>query len=403
MSDAAKKITVNRVLLLLVVLTLLAVALPFINYAPNRLVSGEGRQLWEIWPATIWMLTGAGCALFTLCFVPGKRGSVLTLMMAQTLFIVMLWGVGRAATQLAQEGSPLARTSLGSGLWLGLGLMLLACSDAIRRITTGPLWRWLLHAQIVIVPLWRWLLHAQIVIVPLALLFSGTFDNLSLLKEYTNRQDVFDAALVQHLMLLAGTVLPALAIGLPLGVWCYFSASRQGPVFTVLNVIQTIPSVALFGLLIAPLAGLVKQFPWLAEFGVAGTGMTPALIALVLYALLPLVRGVVAGLNQVPRDVLESARAMGMSSGQRFRHVQLPLALPVFLRSLRVVMVQTVGMAVVAALIGAGGFGALVFQGLLSSAIDLVLLGVIPVIALAVVIDALFDLWIAFLKGATDD
>ncbi|WP_141025979.1 ABC transporter permease, partial [Salmonella enterica] len=124
---------------------------------------------------------------------------------------------------------------------------------------------------------------------------------------------------------------------------------------------------------------------------------------LVLYALLPLVRGVVAGLNQVPRDVLESARAMGMSSGQRFRHVQLPLALPVFLRSLRVVMVQTVGMAVVAALIGAGGFGALVFQGLLSSAIDLVLLGVIPVIALAVVIDALFDLWIAFLKGATDD
>ncbi len=93
------------------------------------------------------------------------------------------------------------------------------------------------------------------------------------------------------------------------------------------------------------------------------------------HALLPLVRGVVVGLNQIPRDVLESARAMGMSGAQRFLHVQLPLALPVFLRSLRVVMVQTVGMAVIAALIGAGGFGALVFQGLLSSAIDLVLLG----------------------------
>ncbi len=103
--------------------------------------------------------------------------------------------------------------------------------------------------------------------------------------------------------------------------------------------------------------------------------MTPALIALASYALLPLVRGVVVGLNQIPRDVLESARAMGMSGAQRFLHVQLPLALPVFLRSLRVVMVQTVGMAVIAALIGAGGFGALVFQGLLSSAIDLVLLG----------------------------
>ncbi len=377
MSDAAKKITVNRVLLLLVVLTLLAVALPFITYAPNRLVSGEGRQLWEIWPATIWMLTGAGCALFTLCFVPGKRGSVLTLMMAQTLFIVMLWGVGRAATQLAQEGSPLARTSLGSGLWLGLGLMLLACSDAIRRITVGPLW--------------RWLLHAQIVIVPLALLFSGTFDNLSLLKEYTNRQDVFDAALVQHLMLLAGTVLPALAIGLPLGVWCYFSASRQGPVFTVLNVIQTIPSVALFGLLIAPLAGLVKQFPWLAEFGVAGTGMTPALIALVLYALLPLVRGVVAGLNQVPRDVLESARAMGMSSGQRFRHVQLPLAAPVILAGIRTSVIINIGTATIASTVGASTLGTPIIIGLSGFNTAYVIQGALLVALAAIIIDRLFE------------
>ena len=118
---------------------------------------------------------------------------------------------------------------------------------------------------------------------------------------------------------------------------------------------------------------------------------------------LPLVRGVVVGLNQIPRDVLESARAMGMSGAQRFLHVQLPLALPVFLRSLRVVMVQTVGMAVIAALIGAGGFGALVFQGLLSSAIDLVLLGVIPVIVLAVLTDALFDLLIALLKVKRND
>ncbi len=103
------------------------------------------------------------------------------------------------------------------------------------------------------------------------------------------------------------------------------------------------------------------------------------------------------------RQRLEAARAMGMSGAQRFLHVQLPLALPVFLRSLRVVMVQTVGMAVIAALIGAGGFGALVFQGLLSSAIDLVLLGVIPVIVLAVLIDALFDLLIALLKVKRND
>lgn len=352
---------INPVLALLLLLTAIAAALPFISYAPNRLVSGEGRHLWQLWPQTIWMLVGFGCAWLTACFIPAKKGSIFALILAQFVFVLLVWGAGKAATQLAQNGSSLARTSLGSGFWLAAALALLACSDAIRRISTHPLWRWLLHMQIAIIPLW--------------LLYSGTLNDLSLMKEYANRQDVFDDALAQHLTLLFGAVLPALVIGVPLGIWCYFSTARQGAIFSLLNVIQTVPSVALFGLL----------------------------IALVLYALLPLVRGVVVGLNQIPRDVLESARAMGMSGAQRFLHVQLPLALPVFLRSLRVVMVQTVGMAVIAALIGAGGFGALVFQGLLSSAIDLVLLGVIPVIVLAVLTDALFNLLIALLKVKRND
>ncbi len=121
-----------------------------------------------------------------------------------------------------------------------------------------------------------------------------------------------------------------------------------------------------------------------------------------LYALLPLVRGVVAGLSQVPPDVLESA-CDGDERAQCFWKIQLPLALPLLVRSLRVVTVQTVGMAVIAALIGAGGFGALVFQGLLSSALDLVLLGVVPTIALAVVLDALFALWLALLRRRAND
>ncbi|VFS34675.1 binding-protein-dependent transport systems inner membrane component [Enterobacter cancerogenus] len=190
---------------------------------------------------------------------------------------------------------------------------------------------------------WRWLLNAQLWCIPLVLLFSGELNDLSLLKEYANRQEVFDDALAQHLTILFGTLVPALLVGVPLGMWCYRHPSRQGGVFTVLNVIQTIPSVALFGLLIAPLAGLVKSFPALGSLGIAGTGLTPALIALVLYALLPLVRGVVAGLGQVSSDVLESAQAMGMSARQCFWKIQLPLALPLLVRSLRVVTVQNRG------------------------------------------------------------
>ncbi|MEP8671622.1 ABC transporter permease [Enterobacter hormaechei] len=379
----------NRVLLLLACVAIAAVALPFVNVAPNRLVSGEPRALWQIWAFTPLLLGAALASTVALAFWPGRTALWLTLLLSEALFIVLFWSAGQAATQMASVESPLARTSIGSGLWLWLALCLLVCSDAIRRLT--PL------------PVWRWLLNAQFWVIPLLILFSGDLNQLSLLKEYVNRQEVFDDALAQHLTILFGTLIPALLLGVPLGIGCYRHPSRQGAVFTVLNVIQTIPSVALFGLLIAPLAGLVKSFPALAAAGIAGTGLTPALIALVLYALLPLVRGVVAGLSQVSPDVLESAHAMGMSARQCFWKIQLPLALPLLVRSLRVVTVQTVGMAVIAALIGAGGFGALVFQGLLSSALDLVLLGVVPTIALAVVLDALFALWLALLRRRAND
>nr|WP_234451085.1 ABC transporter permease [Enterobacter hormaechei] len=376
-------------MLLLACVAIAAVALPFVNVASNRLVSGEPRALWQIWSFTPLLLGAALASTVALAFWPGRAALWLTLLLSEALFIVLFWSAGQAATQMASVESPLARTSIGSGLWLWLALCLLVCSDAIRRLT--PL------------PVWRWLLNAQFWVIPLLILFSGDLNQLSLLKEYANRQEVFDNALAQHLTILFGTLIPALLLGVPLGIGCYRHPSRQGAVFTVLNVIQTIPSVALFGLLIAPLAGLVKSFPALAAAGIAGTGLTPALIALVLYALLPLVRGVVAGLSQVPPDVLESAHAMGMSARQCFWKIQLPLALPLLVRSLRVVTVQTVGMAVIAALIGAGGFGALVFQGLLSSALDLVLLGVVPTIALAVVLDALFALWLALLRRRAND
>lgn len=379
----------NRVALLLTLLLLAVAALPFVTYAPNRLLSGEARWLWTQMPWLAAAQLAGGLLLLLLCWIPGRLALLGSLLIADFLLPLLMWGAGDIARHLVQQGSPLARTSPGSGLWLALALCLLLASDTIRRLTPHALWRWLLNAQL-------WLL-------PCLLLWHGALDQLSLLKEYANREDVFNDALRQHLWLLFGTLLPGLLLGLSIGFALWRRPHWQAPVFTFLNVIQTIPSVALFGLLIAPLAGLTRHFPWLGNIGISGTGMAPALIALVLYALLPLVRGVVTGLQQVPREALESAMAMGMSGGQRFRQVQMPLALPILLRSLRVVSVQTVGMAVVAALIGAGGFGALVFQGLLSSALDLVLLGVIPTIALAVVVDALFSLWGALLKGEAHD
>jgi len=143
--------------------------------------------------------------------------------------------------------------------------------------------------------------------------------------------------------------------------------------------------------LIVPLSALAAAAPSLAAFGIAGIGPAPAIVALILYALLPVVRNTVAGIAAVDPAVIDAARGMGMSERQLFRQVQLPLAMPLLLAGLRIVTVQTIGLAVVAALIGAGGLGTFVFAGLGQYAADLVLLGSLPTIALALGADFLMQ------------
>jgi osmoprotectant transport system permease protein len=198
---------------------------------------------------------------------------------------------------------------------------------------------------------------------------------------------VFADAVGRHMTLVGASVGIAAAIGFPLGVAAARRAALQSPVFAVLNVLQTIPSIALFGLLILPLSALAAAMPRLAQYGVGGIGVAPAIIALVLYALLPVVRNTSVGLTGVDSAAIEAGRGMGMSPGQIFRGIELPLALPVLLAGLRIVTVQAIGLAVVAALIGAGGLGTFVFEGLGQYAVDLVMLGALPAIFLALAAD----------------
>lgn len=375
----------NRVLLALVILMIVSgVGLSFVSHAPNRLISGQGISLISLITGPVWWLLVPILMLASFAFF--KQTIVLywsTALIAEVLLFGLLLLAGTTATQLAGGEESLARTSLGGGFWLMSGMSILIAIDSLSRAVVNPIWRSMAHVLLIL----------PVVI----LLATGQLDQLSLLKEYFNRQDVFDDALWQHLQILLATLVPAVLLGIPLGLICFRSIRFQSAIFSTLNIIQTIPSIALFGLLIAPLAGLAAAIPWLAEHGVSGIGLAPAIVALVLYALLPLVRNVVAGLEAVPDSVVESARGMGMTSSQLFFRVQIPIAMPLILSGVRIIAVQTVGLAVVAALIGAGGLGAIVFQGLLSSALDLVLLGVIPVIVMAVVVDSLFKFIVIFM------
>ncbi|WP_296528570.1 ABC transporter permease [Rhodoferax sp.] len=373
----------NRVLAVLVLSGLVAaLGLPFLTHAPNRLVAGIGIALVQLGkdtaahPMEIWLTLLPAVLLVAAIFLRPTRAIQIIVYLAATFFLTGLAALAaHHATQLADQSGAIARTSLGAAFWLLAAFSWLAATDAMQRLAVRLLWR---------------LLGAGFVIVPLGLMLAtGAFNDLSLLKEYANRQDVFSAALGQHLQIVLASLLPALLIGVPLALASNRSLSLRTPLFAVLNVIQTVPSIALFALLMAPLALLAASVPVLAQLGIKGIGLAPAVIALTLYALLPVVRSTAAGLSQVPQPVIEAAQGMGLTARQIFWRVELPLALPVFLAGLRVATVQTIGMAVVAALIGAGGFGAIVFQGLLGGALDLVLLGVLPVVAMALAVDAL--------------
>jgi osmoprotectant transport system permease protein len=178
----------------------------------------------------------------------------------------------------------------------------------------------------------------------------------------------------EHLLMVALAVAIALLIALPLGVLMQGRPRLVQLVLGLANAVQTIPSLAIFGLLLTvPVLG--------------GIGPTPAVVALVLYALLPLLRGLVTGLNQVPPGLKEAGRALGLSRGQVLRHVEFPLALPSLMAGLRVATVISVGVATIGAAIGAGGLGVFIFRGIATVNNSLLLAGALPAAAIALVAD----------------
>jgi osmoprotectant transport system permease protein len=176
---------------------------------------------------------------------------------------------------------------------------------------------------------------------------------------------------LDHLELTAIAVVLASLIGIPLGVAAFRLGWLRGTALGFSNVVQTIPSLALFGFLI-PFTGI---------------GRGTAMLALILYALLPIVRNTVAGLQSVDASVVEVARAMGLKEGEVLRLVELPLAAATIFAGVRVAAVTTVGTATIAAAIGGGGLGVFIFRGIGSVDTQLLLAGAIPAAVIALILD----------------
>ena len=185
-----------------------------------------------------------------------------------------------------------------------------------------------------------------------------------------NPGDVLELAL-EHIQLVGIAIVAATLIGVPLGIICTRVRWLEAPVLNLTGILYTVPSLALFAMLI-PYTGL---------------GSTTAIIALTVYSLLAITRNTVAGIDSVPPATLDAAQGMGMTGAQRLLFVELPLALPVMIAGIRIAVVASIGIGVIAVVIGAGGLGQLIFDGIQRLDADRIVAGAIAASVLALATD----------------
>lgn len=447
-------------------LGLAALALPWVNFRANRLVLGEGISLWDAVGAWAWILPLLWVLLGWLAALlpkdlPSRRTTVPLLLAAGWLATCAAVSglLGGAALALTADATALARVSPAGGFWVsvlalyaaGFGVTQLWPTDAARSAVGGKL------AAPIAATLGT-LGAAAFAAAPLL----GWWQALGIAQEYANVAATFWPQLGLHLALSLSALALALTLGLPLGVAAARHERLAGSVLGVAGFLQTIPSVALFGLVLPVFAALGRNISlgtylavaggalglglllwrllgarwagllggltallgtqalglllclalveglgrlWLgggstgpvtawslsaplSAWGVRGIGAAPALLALTIYALLPIVTNTFVGLRSVPPALIDAARGLGMTDRQILRRAEWPLALPFIVEGIRSALMLTFGIATIAPLIGAGGLGFFIQRGVEGNVPDLVLLGAVPIVLVALLLSS---------------
>ncbi|GJE19238.1 ABC transporter permease [Methylobacterium marchantiae] len=339
--------------------------LPLLNLAANRLLPGDPVYASafvnpSIGIVSILSIAASGFLVRTQRGIGGLLTSILFL----AAWSVLLLGLGAQAAHLVTSQPPAASASLGSGFWIASVSLLV-----LTGISIGHTHRRCLGAIAAMCGLG----------LPMAAWHSGGLNHLSLAVEYAGRQAALHDAVVEHLLLSGGAVCLALFAAILLSLW----RSGQSIVGLLVSGVQVIPAVALLGGLVALVSGLVRAVPALRDHGISALGPCPAVIGIAAYLLLPLWRGIGAALRSADPASIDVAEALGLTKFQILRDVRLPLGASVLVGSLRVAVVQSLGLATLGAIIGAGGLGRLVFDGMAQFASDLILIGAIPIIVMS--------------------
>lgn len=197
---------------------------------------------------------------------------------------------------------------------------------------------------------------------------------------------------LEHLGMVLPSMLAAVLVAMPLGIWAAKQPQVGQGILGIVGIIQTVPSLALLVILMQPLGALGNAVPFLGDLGVSGIGEAPAIVALFLYSLLPIVRNTCAGLQGIAPQVRESAIALGLPAIARLWRVELPIAGRTILAGIKTAAVINIGFATLGALIGADGYGRPILTGIRRNDYDMILEGAIPAAAMALVAQGLFEL-----------
>lgn len=424
---------VNAITVLGGAIGVLSAALPWLLFRPNRLVQGNALFAWQLSGPWHWLALLAWALIALIgAWRSNLRGYIGTALLVAAIAALALTISSNAALRLTDAGE-FARVSVSGGVWLALVAMYVAAFGVGTETKFA----------------------APIVLLALLATFAlGAYSRLGPAVEYAAVSDTFFTELLRHFALSVAAVIVAVVIGVPLALLAVRNSKLEGLVLGGAGLLQTIPSLALFGVLLAPLAwvgrsvsvgavlaiivvgallslavsrlkgvlpvrlilvgitaiialpmlavliynALIGNLGGLAAFvqpaallssaGIRGIGAAPALVALTIYALLPIVVNTFVGMKSVPEGVIDAAKGMGMNPRQVFLRAELPIAIPAMLTGLRGATVLSFGLTTVAALIGGGGLGFFILRGVDANAPDLILVGAAPIVILALVIDA---------------
>lgn len=359
---------------------LAAFFLPFASVSRSRIATGEMLGILDVLDTVglaLAVLPWVGVLIFSLAHGAAlrRRDALARGLFASAALVAVVYASGRAAGPALAGVGEFARYSLGPGVWLVAFAAFTIVIASRREAGQGALAGWALA-------------FAAPAGIALMAVF-GSLDRLGIMVEYHNLGDRFWPAVGQHVVYTAAAIGIAGVLGVLLGILAYRNPRAARPVFAVASAFQTVPGLALMGLLVLPLASLSRAVPGLRSLGVGGLGWAPVVVALSLYALLAIVRNTYAGLASVPAATLEAGAGMGMTQRQLLRRVLFPLARPIVFSGIRTASQQTVGNATLGAFVAAGGLGPLIFLGLAQQATDLVLLGSIALVVLALTLDGL--------------